>query len=456
MAGGNFDISIGKVRPGVYVNVKSKRQQKSNGATRGIGVLPLIGYDWGPNGEFIKLSVDSPDAEIIKLGRSIYDDNDSMLLIKEMLKKAVTCYVYVINPGTASTAIIEGVLKVTASYGGEKGNDLKVVSVANVSGGYDVLVYFGAEVVEKYEGVETVADLISVSKRNYVVFSALDSGNAADTKMIEFASVSLAGATNGAVENAMVTKFLDRLEGIRWHTLCFPVTEKSLQEACIAKIQTLRAKVGKWVQAVIPDCGADHEGIINLTNSVVLNDNTEAGKTLTTAQACAWVAGATAAATKTQSNTNISYDGAVAVSGEKTNEEAILAIQNGEFFFSMSNEGNVVVEYDINSLHTFTPDKTSDYAKNRVIRVYDTFAEDLAATFPPNKYNNSEDGWLVMEGLGRALLQRYEDDEAIRNVDLDNDFYIDQSRSIGDETYFNIGLQAIDSAEKLYFSVSTR
>ena len=61
-----------------------------------------------------------------------------------------------------------------------------------------------------------------------------------------------------------------------------------------------------------------------------------------------------------------------------------------------------------------------------------------------------------MEGLGRALLQNYFDDGAIQNVDLDNDFYVDQSRSVGDETYFNIGLQAIDSAEKLYFSVSTR
>ena len=28
--------------------------------------------------------------------------------------------------------------------------------------------------------------------------------------------------------------------------------------------------------------------------------------------------------------------------------------------------------------------------------------------------------------------------------------------SKGDETFFNVGLQAVDSAEKLYFSVSTR
>ena len=42
------------------------------------------------------------------------------------------------------------------------------------------------------------------------------------------------------------------------------------------------------------------------------------------------------------------------------------------------------------------------------------------------------------------------------NINLEEDFYVDQSRSQGDETFFNVGLQAVDSAEKLYFSVSTR
>ena len=46
MAGGNFDINVGKTRPGTYVNVKSKRQQKAKGSTRGIAVIPFVGYDW--------------------------------------------------------------------------------------------------------------------------------------------------------------------------------------------------------------------------------------------------------------------------------------------------------------------------------------------------------------------------------------------------------------------------
>ena len=144
------------------------------------------------------------------------------------------------------------------------------------------------------------------------------------------------------------------------------------------------------------------------------------------------------------------------VVGLKTNEEAIEAINDGEFFFSASEDDEVIVEYDINSLHKFTKKRTSDYSKNRVIRVYDSFADDLKATFPPNTFDNNEDGFQVMEGLGRKLLQSYEDQGAIKNVDLDNDFKVDRTKTAGDETYFNVGLQAVDSAEKLYFSVSTR
>ena len=128
MAGGNFDINVGKKRPGAYVNTKSKKQQKPSGSTRGIVVLPIVGYDWGPDAQFIKISAESPDGEIVKLGRSVYDDNDSMLLIRECLKNAITCYVYIINGGAKATATAEG-LTITAAYGGTRGNDIKVACV---------------------------------------------------------------------------------------------------------------------------------------------------------------------------------------------------------------------------------------------------------------------------------------------------------------------------------------
>lgn len=452
MAGGNFDINVSKERAGVYVNTKGKKQQAPTGSVRGIAIVPLIGYDWGPNDTLVKISAESPDSEIVKLGRSISADNDHMLLIREILKNAKTCCVYIANVGEKAKAT-EGGLTITAAYAGKRGNDIKVVCAANTSGSFDVTVYLDTEAVESYKNISSIADLIAASGKKYVVFSAASD----EAALTAFAAVSLAGGTTSEGTNEQVATFLDKSENIKWHTMCFPIEDKSLQEACIAKIQYIREGTGKWVQVVLPDCGSDYEGIINVTNAVRLNDGTE----LTVPQACAWVAGATAAATKTESNTYKVYEGAVEVVGAKNHEEAVLAIQNGEFFFTLSEEGEVIVEYDINSLHTFTPEKPKSYRKNKVLRVYDSFAEELAKTFPPGKYDNDPDGWLVMEGIGRALLKTYGPkaeggDGSIINVDLENDFFVDQSRSAGDETYFNVGLQAVDASEKFYFSVATR
>lgn len=155
-------------------------------------------------------------------------------------------------------------------------------------------------------------------------------------------------------------------------------------------------------------------------------------------------------------NTYVEYDGATAVVGAKTHEEAVAAIKNGEFFFSVSEESKVVVEYDINSLVSFKDGKDKSYRKNRVIRVFDTFGEALQLNFPPNKYDNDPDGWDIMEGIGRSLLKKFRDAGAIKNVDLDNDFLVDRELSEGDETYFNVGLEPVDSSEKIYFTVTTR
>ena len=53
-------------------------------------------------------------------------------------------------------------------------------------------------------------------------------------------------------------------------------------------------------------------------------------------------------------------------------------------------------------------------------------------------------------------MKAFEDAGAIKNVDYDNDFLVDREASVGDQTFFNVGLEAVDSAEKLYFTVATR
>lgn len=452
MAGGSFEPNVSKVRPGTYIRFQSTRQETLGTADRGTVILPLGTTDYGPAGEMMYITAENPDAYFTKLGYSVYDNdaNGNMLMIREALKGAAKVIVYICTAGATKATGTGGGLTGTAKYKGTRGNKLKYVIIANPVSGFDVTVYLDGALVEEFNAVATYADLAGSEW--------IDFAKSSDEAVIAATSgVTLAGGTNGTTTSAEVTAFLTAAEGEAWNTMAFPFTDSSLQAAALAKIKYLRDSVGKTVQAVVPSfTSADCEYIINVTNSYGLD-----GIDLTTAQAAAYVAGITAGATSSESNTYKIVAGAVKVVNPKSNEAAVTAINNGEFFFSMSEAGNVVVEYDINSLVTIGNGKDSGYKKNKVIRVFDEVAEMIKVNFPPNKFTNDEDGWAVMEGTGKTILKRMGPRSqggsgALQNIDYDNDFLVDRERSIGDQTYFNVGIQPVDAAEKLYFTVSTR
>ena len=448
MAGGTFDKSVGKVRPGTYINFESTAQESIPLGTRGVVLIPLVGTNYGPAKEFITISATAKDAQKSKLGYGINDDDaaGNMLLIREAFKNAVTVIVYICTEGTAAATAKAGGLTATARYKGSRGNDLTFAVIANPIEGFDVEIYLDGSKVEFFEGVTEVSKL---SGSEYITFEGETLSAVAGTTLT-------GGADPDEAANADIAAFLDAIEGVRWNTMAFPLATPELQTALKTRIKYMRETIGRGVQAVAPDFAGDYEGIINLTNSYSTGD-----KRLTTAQATAYVAGATASATATQSNTAVPVSGAVEVVNPKTHEEAETAIKAGEYFFSVSDAGEVVSEYDINSLVTLPKGKDKTYRKNRVILVMDSFAESLQLNFPPNKFDNNSEGWDIMEGLGAAILKQYGPTAdggmgAIKNVDYSADFLVDRELSNGDETFFNVGLEPTDSAEKLYFTVKTR
>lgn len=444
MAGGTFKLSSPKVRPGTYVVTKNGKQPTASNAPSGIAIIPLIGYDWGPRGEMIHLTNESPDAAKVKFGRSIYDDNECMVMLQLMFLNATEVYTYIAGGGEKAKGTItlkSGTGNVTAKYPGTLGNKLKVVSVANPEGGFDVSVVLDGSEVELIEGATKVTDL----KSDYVDF-------AGEGELAAFASASLTGGTNeDSKVNASVATFLDMAEKIKFNYMALPTSEASLITAAVTKIKYIRNSIGWKCGLVVANSAADYENIYNLTNAIEY-----AGEELTIPQSTAWLAGALAAAGYTTSLTYATVTGATGVVGAKTNEEAVQAIKKGETFFTVSESGNVILEYDVNSKVTFTQDDPTDILKGRPCRVYDSFANDLLLTFVPGRFNNDTTGWSVMEGLGRAILKAYQNDGAIQNVDEENDFVVNRGASSGECVYITCGIQPVDSAEKYYFTVIAR
>ena len=273
--GGTFDVLTGKVLPGTYMNFESARQDLVNNNSRGIVVIPLIGHTYGPAKKFFSLYSNAPDAEYSKLGMSVYDDNAQMLLIREAFKNAREVIVYIMGPNAKASATAAP-LTATAKYEGSLGNNFKLVVTANPTDGFDVNVYLNDALVFTQTGVSTVEEL---EENEWVDFSGTGA-------LAANAGVNFSSGANTEATNKDITDFLDSVEKKNFNVLCFPSTESTLHTALKTKIKYLRDEAGRGVQAVVPDFAGDYEGIINVTNSVVVDD-----KELTNAQACAFVAG---------------------------------------------------------------------------------------------------------------------------------------------------------------------
>ena len=439
MAGGTF--SGAKVRPGTYVNIKNGKAPSASASVTGVVAIPLIGYDYGLRGKFIKLAGDNPDAKKALLGRSVYDDETHMRMIRLAAMNANTIYVYIPAGGKAAKADLKlgsNTVTATAKYPGSLGNKITITVADNAVSGFDVIVTLDGSTVETFEGRNKISEVES----EYVDF-----GNSTEA-LAALAGKTLSGGTDESTNDA-ASSFLDACEKLKFNTMLFPVTDPALQAACKSKIKYIRNSIGWKCQAVVPNYAADFEGIINQTNAAIFE-----GGDLTVTETAAWRAGLAAAATYTKSNTYAVFQGATGiVGGGYTNEKAEEAIKKGESFLTIDDQNNVVLEYDINSKTTFSKDDPVDIYKNRPMKVYDTFANDVLLTFRPNMFDNSNQGWDAMEGLGRGMLQNYERDGAIQNVDTDADFKVDRENSTGDAVYINAALQPVDSAEKYYFSV---
>lgn len=454
MAGGTFTLSGKKERPGTYINFKAGKQSVLGANLKGAVLLPLIGADYGPAQEFIKIDASAPDANLIKLGHSVYDNTDLMLFVREAMKGCREVYVFIPTAGTKAAVTLGEVLVCTAKYGGTLGNSFKVAVVANATlgtGYFNVNVYKGTDLVETFSGVQKIGDLAGVSE--YIDFSAA-SGSTAATALVAATATSLASGANGSMANNDFTTMLDASESVDWNVLAFPyssTTYSTLCTAIVSKIKYFREDAGKDVYAIMSGVTGDYEGVFDVDNGYALSDGTQIDAT----KACAYIAGIEAGADYKTSNTCRKVDGAAKVLNPKTHDEAVAAIRAGKIFFSYDDAWNVVVEYDINSLTTLTSAKDKSYKKARVNRVFDAYRALLRANFPPNRFNNNETGWKIMEGIGKSIHKTLQEEGAIQNVDLDNDFKVDRSRSEGDQTYFNVALQPVDSAEKLFFTVTT-
>ncbi len=439
IGGGTFTVQ-NKTLPGAYINFVSLATASARGA-RGVAALPLE-LNWGPEGNIYPIEGAQFNQTALKtLG---YDPTaPELLLVREVLKRAKKLLLYRVNSGGAKAGATVGGLTVTAQYGGTRGNDLKVALIANGSADVDVVTYLDGSEMDR-QTVAKSGGAANLTANDYVTFDDPATLTAA-------AAAPLTGGTNGAANAASYTAWLNALEVESFNVLGYPGTDSAIKTLIQAFIKRLREDEGKKVVGVLyQSAEADSVGIISVKNGVVLAD----GTTLTGDQAVAWVAGASAGAQINESLTNTAYDGAVDVDIKYTSAQYEAALKAGEFvFYADGNKARVLS--DVNTLTTFGAGVSEDWTSNRVVRVMDGWANDVARIFSERylgTQTNSDTGRSLFLADLVSLGKEYEGLDAISGF-LPDDITVQQGSGKRDVAV-DCALKPNDSMEKLYMTVT--
>ncbi|MCP6683793.1 phage tail sheath family protein [Bacillus nakamurai] len=462
MNGGTFTQGKEKERAGIYFNFKTTAQERVALGERGIVALP-VASNWGEAKTFVSIS--SIEDLNKKVGLSIEDP--SLLLLREAKKKARTVLMYRLTEGIRASADISPGVKATALYGGSKGNDIMIRISENVldQTAFDVTTYMDEAEVDK----QTVKKAEQLTANGYVTFTGTGelsssipltgSEEESGETLHPAAGIRLAGGTDKAPVNSDYTDFLAAAETENFDVIALPVADNDQLKATFAAfIKRLRDAQGQKVQGVTAHYNGDYEGIINVTEGVLLEDGTE----VKAEEATAWVAGASAGATFNQSLTFVEYEGAVDVLRRLDHDEVVERLAKGEFLFSYdARDKSVSVEKDINSLVTFTAEKNKKFAKNKIVRVLDAVNNDLTrelkALIKSKKGSGSDipatnDGLQFVKTMIIQYMTTLQDAGGITDFDSDNDIKIGLNED-RDGFLIDLAVQPVDAAEKFYFNV---
>lgn len=373
LGGGTF-VTVGeKTMPGSYINFVSASRANFALSERGFVAMPLE-LDWGEEQKVVTLSLDDfRNNSLTVFGYNFSDD--AMKPLREIFRHAQTVYFYRLGTGTKAASTMA-----TAKYAGTRGNKIKIVTTAIISGetttGYTVKTFLDDILVDTQEVSGATATTDDLAVNDFVDWIAEVSLSAG--------TVNLSGGANATITSGNYSSFLAAIEPYSFNVIGYAGTDSAIKALFAAFTQRLRDSLGIKFQCVLYQYAtANYEGVVSVENN---------------ADAVYWTVGALAGCPVNKSVTNAKYDGEYEISTNYTQEQLETALKSGKFVFHKVGEDVRVLE-DINTLTTFTEEKSEDFKENQTIRVIDQIGNDIAAIF-----NTRFLGIIPNDNSGRAAL----------------------------------------------------
>ena len=373
LGGGTF-VTVGeKTMPGSYINFVSASRANFALSERGYVAIPLE-LDWGEEQKVVTLSLDDfRNNSLTVFGYNFSDD--AMKPLREIFRHAQTVYFYRLGTGTKAASTMA-----MAKYAGTRGNKIKIVTTAIISGetttGYTVKTFLDDILVDSQEVSGSTATTDDLAANDFVDWI--------DEVSLSAGTVNLSGGANATITSGNYSSFLAAIEPYSFNVIGYAGTDSAIKALFAAFTQRLRDSLGIKFQCVLYQYAtANYEGVISVENN---------------ADAVYWTVGALAGCPVNKSVTNAKYDGEYEINTNYTQEQLETALKSGKFVFHKVGEDVRVLE-DINTLTTFTEEKSEDFKENQTIRVIDQIGNDIAAIF-----NTRFLGIIPNDNSGRAAL----------------------------------------------------
>lgn len=442
MAGGTW-IDQNKARPGVYINYKSAPASLSTMGERGVVAIAHV-FDWAERGKMY--TIEDP-ADCAQFGHSVTDAE--MLFVRQILlgsnrtKGATKILVWSLE--TTGTAAVKASLTITnlvatAKYYGVFGNRLGVSVAEGTGSEYIVTTTLDGEDVD----VQTVTAITGLSDNDYVKWSG--------TGALAEGSGTLSGGADGVPGASDYDAFIEQLKVTKFDVLVYDGTNSTLKSTFANFVKSQSNDEGSKCQAVLSDAGSpDNECVINVyPQAVTLTD----GTALSASELTWWVGGATAGANVFESLTYSAYPDAASISPILTSSQQTAAIEAGKFAL-ISQFDKIQVLTDINSFTTFSVEKGKAFRKNRVIRTIFGLCNDIYKTFALyyiGAVHNDEEGRKALKGEILNLMNKYQGNRALQNVEADDVTVLKGTDS--DAVVIEVYCQPVDSIEKIYINIT--
>lgn len=261
---------------------------------------------------------------------------------------------------------------------------------------------------------------------------------------------------------------LEYLETARWDYLVIPTIQDAETMKIATWIKGLRTTKDIMKKAVLPNCPADHEGIVNFATEKIVTKE----KAYTTAEYCSRIAGIICGTPMTISCTYAPLPEVIDCD-RKTKDQMDADIDAGKLIIMHDGE-KVKIARGVNSFITTIQEKGKSFKKIKLIDAMDMIHDDIIKTGDDNyigKYANSYDnkcilitaingylGQLVLDGiLERVFDNHVEIDVAQQRVYLQSkgqdveEMSEQEIKEAGtdDEVFLTGDIQILDAIESI-------